>query len=918
MAPAWSGLNMQSYAKAVSPWEGRTPVGPLRVLAVDDDPAALALYGDILGRPFPGATEGPDSGFPSFEVSLFDEGADAVDAVRAALAVDRPYAVAFIDLRLANGPDGVWTAAQIRAFDPFINIVIVTAFPEISILDIVRRVPPADRLLYLSKPFQAQEIRQFALALGTKWHSEQLLQAARQCLEARVEERTAELARLNERLRRDIEERHRAETALRESEARLRRQNRVLMELARSEALAGLDLCAALRKIAEAAGDTLEAAHTRIWLLDAGRARLCCRERYDRAVRRHSKDDAVWNGDPAEYLRRLERERTRTIYGAPPSADLLSGDGDDEGHATRLEALVRVGGAAAGVVCFEREGAERLWTADEESFAGSVADFVALVVEAWERRSVDETLRQLQRAVEQSIDGILVTDMEGTVVFANRAWAEMHGFSAGDLRGSTWSRFHTPEQLAEEVHPLLEEVRERGSLDREVGHVRQDGRRMPTRTTLTLLRDDADAPMGYLAIARDITQEKEAEERGARLEEQLRRSQKMEAIGRLAGGVAHDFNNMLMAILGCSDFLLNAIPPDQPLRHDVEEIKRAGERAADLTRQLLAFSRRQVLQPRVIDLNAVVSDMERMLRRIIGEDIELMAVLDADLGRIKADPGRLEQVIINLALNARDAMPRGGRLTLETRNFDLDQDYIRGHALVKSGPYVMLAVSDTGTGIDPETQAHIFEPFFTTKGPGQGTGLGLATVYGTVKQSDGYIWVYSEPDRGTTFKLYFPRVPDPELASSRSAPEVRDLQGRETVLLVEDDPVVRDLIRRILVRYAYRVLEASSGPEALEVCRNHDAPIDLVLTDVVMPQMSGRELIEELVTVRPDLRVLYMSGYSSEAVVRHGMLDKYTPFLQKPFTPDTLARKLREILDNAPENGADSASQPSRPMDFSG
>jgi len=414
---------------------------------------------------------------------------------------------------------------------------------------------------------------------------------------------------------------------------------------------------------------------------------------------------------------------------------------------------------------------------------------------------------------------------------------------------------------------------------------------------MTLLKDESDRPMGFLAIARDITDQKRAEDRGAQLEEQLRRAQKMEAIGRLAGGVAHDFNNMLMAIIGCSEFLLASLPEDEPLRREVEEIRKAGERASELTRQLLAFSRRQVLQPKVLDLNAVASDIDKMLRRIIGEDIELVTALDPRLGRIKADPGQLEQVIINLAINARDAMPKGGRLTLETLNVELDESYARDHAMVKPGPYAMLAVSDTGTGMDEETQAHIFEPFFTTKGLGEGTGLGLATVYGTVKQSGGYIWVYSEPERGTTFKLYFPRVPEENQCPVAPVAKSEALRGTEAVLLVEDDPVVRNLVRRTLALYGYTVREAVGAREALALCQEGKERIDLLLTDVVMPHMNGRDLAEAVRLCQPGVKLLFMSGYSGEAVVRHGMIQQNMPFLQKPFTPDTLARKIREIFD---------------------
>jgi PAS domain S-box-containing protein len=382
-------------------------------------------------------------------------------------------------------------------------------------------------------------------------------------------------------------------------------------------------------------------------------------------------------------------------------------------------------------------------------------------------------------------------------------------------------------------------------------------------------------------------------------EEQLRQSQKMEAVGKLAGGIAHDFNNLLTAITGYSELSLREINADTPLHSKISEIKKAGDRAASLTRQLLAFSRKQILQPKVLDLNAVIPEMEKMLRRLIGEDIVLETLLDAGLGQVKADPGQIEQIVMNLCVNARDAMPDGGRLTIQTNNIHLTQSYRNQQVLIREGRYVMLSVTDNGWGMDAETQARIFEPFFTTKELGKGTGLGLSTVYGIVKQSEGAIWVYSEVGKGTTFKIYLPRVDQPN--SQEVATESRAVpHGHETILVVEDEDIVRALATEILKQQGYRVLSAINGEDGLRRFKEFDGAIDLLITDVVMPRMSGRELAENVALIRPETRILYMSGFTDDAIVRHGVLDDGVFFIQKPFSPDALALKVRTVLDHLP------------------
>ncbi|MGC1936617.1 MAG: ATP-binding protein, partial [Candidatus Acidiferrales bacterium] len=408
------------------------------------------------------------------------------------------------------------------------------------------------------------------------------------------------------------------------------------------------------------------------------------------------------------------------------------------------------------------------------------------------------------------------------------------------------------------------------------------------------LRNGQGEVLGVISMALDITDRKQ-------LEAQLRQAQKMEAVGRLAGGIAHDFNNLLMVIQGYTELLLDKLGAQHPLRRNADQIHDASQRAASLTRQLLAFSRKQMLAPQVLNIQSVVSDMEKMLRRLIGEDVELVTTNPQGLWHVKADRSQIEQVILNLAVNSRDAMPDGGKLTIETSNVELDNSYSR-HAVVEPGEYVLLAVSDTGCGMDSDTQAHVFEPFFTTKEKGKGTGLGLATVYGIVKQSGGYIWVYSEIAKGTSFKVYLPRVREPELAPQQKPEAMSPVRGSETILLVEDEKGVRELAREYLEQIGYRVLQADNAAQALEIARKHAGLIELLFTDVVMGGMSGRQLAEEMQKLRPEIKILYMSGYTDEAIVHHGILGRGSVLLQKPFTLNSLAIKVRETLELQPQN----------------
>jgi two-component system, cell cycle sensor histidine kinase and response regulator CckA len=398
------------------------------------------------------------------------------------------------------------------------------------------------------------------------------------------------------------------------------------------------------------------------------------------------------------------------------------------------------------------------------------------------------------------------------------------------------------------------------------------------------------------AIGRDVTERKH-------LEQQLLQAQKMEAVGRLAGGVAHDFNNLLTAITMSTDIAIRKLDPADPVRRHIEEIRKAAERAASLTRQLLAFSRKQILQPRVIDLNYLVEDSTNMLRRLIGEDIEVHTKLEPGLDQVLADPWQIEQVLMNLMVNARDAMPGGGRIIIETASVYLDEEYSSFHLAAQAGHYVMLAVSDTGCGMDEVTRARIFEPFFTTKEVGKGTGLGLSTVYGIIKQSGGYIWVYSELGIGTTFKIYLPRIKRDVDVEESTESDAKTARALDTVLLVEDEAVLRNLAQEILEMSGYRVLVAATGEEALHISKQHEGEIHLLLTDVVMPGISGPELETKLKAQRPAIKVLFMSGYTDEAIVQHGVLNENVDFIQKPFTAISLLKKIREVLDKLQPRG---------------
>ena len=520
---------------------------------------------------------------------------------------------------------------------------------------------------------------------------------------------------------------------------------------------------------------------------------------------------------------------------------------------------------------------------------GRVVRMVGSSQDITNRKQTESELRQQAHILETISDAVIVTDIYGIVSEWNPAAERIFGYSKAEMLGQPLQRISGVDNLPALEQQLSEAFKRYGRWAGELPFRGKDDIRGVADVIVAVQRDAQGRASSIISVSRDVTERK-------RLEAQLQQSQKMEAVGRLAGGIAHDFNNMLTAVKGYTEFLLEDLDQRDPRRTDVQEIAKASDRAASLTRQLLAFSRKQVLQPRPIDLNEVVEAMEKMLRRLIGEDVHVVTRLDPDLRLVEADPSQVEQVVMNLAVNARDAMPTGGILTIETRNATLDK--VEADWVAKPGSYAVLSISDTGIGMDAATRAQIFEPFFTTKPVGQGTGLGLSTVYGIVTQSGGHVSVYSEPGQGSTFKVYLPHVRAPEIGPVLGPAVLRFPRGSETIVLVDDDEGVRAVARRILQRAGYTVLSAPDGVEAMRMIAEAGGRVDLVVTDVVMPGIGGRDLVTHVRDTYPDLRVLFVSGYTEEGIRRHGVLDTESAFLEKPFTAERLAQKVREVLDN--------------------
>ena len=663
----------------------------------------------------------------------------------------------------------------------------------------------------------------------------------------------------------------------------------------------GTDLADAAPRLLKAIGETLHLDLTVLWTLEEGDVLRSAHSWYVDEVPGQSLQDV---SRATAYARgtglpgRAWAEARPTWAEAGETGDARSAVVAELGLRESFAFPVLLGTEILGVIeCFRCDPQEH-----DEALCETLHSIGSQVGRFLAHRQAEEAVRQSEARkaaiLEAAVDAIITLNHEGKVIEWNPAAEKIFG----------WSR---AEAVSQEMAQLLVPAASRAAYDRtlalclkfpesvqgerlELVMTRRDSSEVPVELAVTRIRTEG-TPL-FTCYLRDLTERKQAENALQRAEENWRQAQKMEAVGRLAGGVAHDFNNILTVITGYTHVLLQAFPPETTHRGAVESISKAASRAVTLTRQLLAFSRRSVLAPRPFDLNTTVTDMGKMLRRLIGEDINLATLLAPDLRAIKADPGQIEQVLMNLCVNARDAMPQGGNLTIETRNVELDANYAQTHPEVRPGSYALLAISDTGCGMDEATRERIFEPFFTTKEVGKGTGLGLATVYGIVKQSGGHIAVYSEVGKGSTFKVYLPLThekPTPSFQGLRPLPPPK---GKATILLVEDEDMVRSLSGDILREYGYTVREARHGREALDIRPEELEAVDLTVTDVVMPEMNGRDLAQRLLGRKPNMKVLYVSGYTDNAVFRNGLLEPGAAFLEKPFSPDSLARKVHELL----------------------
>jgi len=831
-----------------------------RVLIIDDNPSIHEDFRKILSPATArgaatDALEAAVFGIPTatveptrFEVHSAFQGEEGVLLVRKALEIGHPYAMAFVDVRMPPGLDGVETTRQIWELDPNLQVVLCTAYSDYSWREISDGLGQSDGWLILKKPFDAVEAFQLAHALTEKWWLHQESGRKMEELEGRVARRTREIQQANLALQMEVTEHKRAQEELQWKTAFLEAQvnsttEGILVVDPQGRKILQNQKMIALFQIPQPIADDPDDKKQVRWVTDLVK-------------------------NPDQFVQKVVH-----LYSHPNEISR------DEIELKDGAILDRYSSPVVG-----REGKYygRVWTFRDVT----------------ERKLAENALRESNEKFLQLADNITdafwIRSPDMTEVqYVSPAFERIWGRSVASLYANPheWSDFILPQDRERVLSAFAALTGEARSLDIEYRIVRPDGQNRWVRVRGFQVRDATDKLIRHTGIVTDITDRR-------RLEIQLFQSQKLETVGKLAGGVAHEFNSILTAIIGQSELLLADLPPDSALAHNADEIKHAASRAATLTRQLLAYGRKQFLRPEDLNLNSVLAGMENTLRHLMGRAVDLVIVPGEGLKAVNADAGQVEQVIMNLAMNAADAMPNGGKLVLETANVSLDAEYaIRFHDL-KAGEYVMLAVTDTGTGMNEEIRARVFEPFFTTKGVGEGTGLGLSTCYGILKQSGGHISVYSELARGATFKIYLPQVESKPKAVVLRPDHPNLPRGTETILLVEDDPALREMAATLLRRLGYVVLAAANGVEALSLNHQRESEnIDLLFTDVVMPHMNGRELSDRVRALYPHTRILFTSAYTENAIIHQGVLNKGVMLLQKPFTPSALALKVREVLD---------------------